>query len=286
VQSGDTWTLPCGGSLTDPDDGTDYDLPSGSTVNDDGSIVVGDGGEATVSTGGGGEVSAGGGSEIIPNGDGNGHTVIRPGGGGATVTLPPDGTEYYVPGDGSVIVIDPTFRGGLRVIGAPAAPAPVMRLVTLKLPAGVVSQPASGMHRIASGKDFVFTLTILSRAAVPQVRTNRLIAGEPEVIDGVPAGDGRYTFTVPDIRQQIEITLLTDVAVDGVAASRIWAHGGKLYVRAVRPATPLYIYTTAGQLYQQQSVDAGETVIALPPGFYIVELDGKRWKIGNHCITE
>ena len=41
----------------------------------------------------------------------------------------------------------------------------------------------------------------------------------------------------------------------------------------------IYIYTLAGQLYKQQAVEAGETVIDLPQRFYIVVMDGKQWKV-------
>ncbi|MDR2468937.1 MAG: hypothetical protein LBD27_00430, partial [Tannerella sp.] len=83
------------------------------------------------------------------------------------------------------------------------------------------------------------------------------------------------------IRQTLEITVTSGVGNADVSASRVWSHGGKLYVRADKAAT-ICIYTPAGQLYRQQAVDEGETVIALPQGFYIIVMNGKRWKTGNH----
>ena len=104
---------------------------------------------------------------------------------------------------------------------------------------------------------------------VPTVKTNREIQGEPEVLTALPNDDGSYTFTVRQIRQMPEITVTSSVGNAEVSASDVWSHGGKLYVRTAQPYT-LYIYTLAGQLNKQQSVDAGETVIELPQGFYIV----------------
>ena len=156
-------------------------------------------------------------------------------------------------------------------------PPLIMRPVTLKLPAGITSQPAAGIHHIQSGSDFTFTLT-LPAGQVPTVKTNRLIQGEQEVLTGVANDDGTYTFTVRQIRQTLEITVSSSVGNDAVSASDVWSYGGKLYVRTAKAAT-IYIYTAAGQLLRQQQVDAGETVIGLPQGVYVVVVDGKRWKI-------
>ncbi|MDR2469438.1 MAG: fibronectin type III domain-containing protein [Tannerella sp.] len=279
VQSGGTWSLPCGGTLTDPDDGTDYDLPSGSTVTDGGTIVVGrGGGEAT--TDGGSTVDLSGGTQIIPNGDGSGHTVVRPGENGLTVTFP-DGSAVHVPDNGSYVVIHPSYPGGLRIIGAPAAPNPIMRQVTLRLPAGIVSQPASGMHRIASGRDFVFTLTLPS-GQVPTVKTDRLIQGDPEVLTALPNADGSYTFTIRQVRQTLEITVTSGVGNAGVSASTtVWANGGTLYI-AASTSGEAYIYNVSGQLVKTLHATSlhGETATTqLPRGVYIVVVGGKTYKV-------
>ena len=182
-----------------------------------------------------------------------------------------------MPDDGSVIILDPAWPGGLLIVGEATAPNPVLRWVTLRLPAGVAAQPAAGMYSIRSGSDFTFTLT-LPTGYVPVVQTNRLLNGEPEVIVAVPNADGSYTFTVRQVRRTLEITVTTDTGNEAVTASQVWTHGGRLYVRTANAYT-LYIYTPAGQLYRQQQVDAGETAIDLPQGFYIVAMDGWRWKV-------
>ena len=153
----------------------------------------------------------------------------------------------------------------------------IMRMVTLKLPAYITSLPTAGISYIPSGSDFVFTLTLPS-GQVPMVTTNREIQGEPEVLTALPNDDGTYTFTARQVRQMLEITVTSGVGNAEVSASDVWSHGGKLYVRTAEPYT-LYIYTLAGELYRQQAVDAGETVIDLPQGFYIVAMNGKRWKV-------
>ena len=156
-------------------------------------------------------------------------------------------------------------------------PPPIMRPVTLRLPAGITSLPPAGMYYLQSGNNFEFTLTLPS-GQVPTVKTDREIQGTPEVLTALPNDDGTYTFIVRQIRQMLEITVTSGVGNADVATSEVWSHGGKLYVRTAKSYT-LYIYTLAGQLYKQQSVDVGETVIELPQGFYIVVMDGKQWKI-------
>jgi hypothetical protein len=55
-----------------------------------------------------------------------------------------------------------------------------------------------------------------------------------------------------------------------VDAIRVWGFGSNLHVNAPHPLT-LYIYTSSGTLHREQSVSAGQTILSLPPGAYLVK---------------
>jgi hypothetical protein len=208
--------------------------------------------------------------------------IITAGEYGATITWA-DGTQNGVL-EGTDIIPVPAITGCLRVV-APPTPSPgIPRQVLLVLGnKDIVTTPPAGIHWIYSGSNFKLTLTPPA-GRVPIAQTDRLTAdGQTEILTGSAKGDGSYTITVPTVTQSITVTVkLTGEeasAVQEISTSQVWSHGGKLYVRTDK-ATSLYIYTPAGQLFRQYSLDAGETVIELPAGFYVVSMDGKRWKTG------
>jgi hypothetical protein len=55
------------------------------------------------------------------------------------------------------------------------------------------------------------------------------------------------------------------------ADMRIWSYGGTLHVRTAQPVV-LHVYTLTGILHAQQTLPAGETVLPLPPGMYVVRI--------------
>ena len=59
---------------------------------------------------------------------------------------------------------------------------------------------------------------------------------------------------------------------------RVWAHEGTLYIESDRQ-TRADIYTRSGALYQRINVAEGQTSQPLAAGFYIVAIDGKRYKV-------
>jgi hypothetical protein len=60
-------------------------------------------------------------------------------------------------------------------------------------------------------------------------------------------------------------------ANEPLADMRIWSYGGTLHVRTAQPAV-LHVYTLTGALHAQQTLPAGETVLPLPPGMYVVRI--------------
>ena len=78
------------------------------------------------------------------------------------------------------------------------------------------------------------------------------------------------------------VTLTAHFAIasgnEEVDASYVRSVGGRLYVYTNKPDT-IYIYTLSGYLYRQQAVEAGETVIDLPLGCYVVAMGTRSWKV-------
>ncbi|MDR1456410.1 MAG: T9SS type A sorting domain-containing protein, partial [Tannerella sp.] len=57
-----------------------------------------------------------------------------------------------------------------------------------------------------------------------------------------------------------------------------WSYGGALHVRTPQPLE-LTVHTMTGSLVRRQTVGAGETVLPLPQGMYIVHVGGTVKKI-------
>jgi hypothetical protein len=60
-------------------------------------------------------------------------------------------------------------------------------------------------------------------------------------------------------------------ANEPLADMRIWSYGGTLHVRTAQPVV-LHVYTLTGALHARQTLHAGETVLPLPPGIYVVRI--------------
>jgi hypothetical protein len=68
-----------------------------------------------------------------------------------------------------------------------------------------------------------------------------------------------------------------EVAVDG---TKIWSHGGTLYVETSR-AGVLTAYTLTGELRLQQTISSSAK-FTLPRGVYIAMMHGKAYKVMIH----
>ena len=139
---------------------------------------------------------------------------------------------------------------------------------------------------VKSQEDFVFTVISPS---MPTVKTNPTRMDNwrqpilPDVIDNL---DGTFTVTIQHVNKAMKVSIAVENDVElesgetgnaAVAADAVWAAGGTLYVQAANPAT-LSIYTVTGQLYKQATV-SGSASFTLPKGLYIVQLNGKAYKI-------
>ena len=60
---------------------------------------------------------------------------------------------------------------------------------------------------------------------------------------------------------------------DDERTARTWSYGGKVYFN-LPAAADVSIHTLSGTLYDSRRLPAGDSSIALPPGFYIVRVPG------------
>jgi len=99
--------------------------------------------------------------------------------------------------------------------------------------------------------------------------------------------NGSFTIRIKQImfNYKISITSVTATSEEEITGNQlvvknaVWAASGRLFVQTDTPAT-LSIYSVTGQLVKQVPV-SGSSSLALPKGLYIVQLNGKAFKVIN-----
>jgi hypothetical protein len=158
---------------------------------------------------------------------------------------------------------------------------PIMRRVKFNTGAGIRADLPTGIHYVQSMRDFVFTAEATIPGTELAVEVNREWPGYLKI---TPLGDWRYLVEVRSVQQDIEIRALSvcyDLlsGVSGAGSSGAWGANGTLYVSAATQGTAL-VYAVSGQLVKKLPHAAGETVTAaLPTGVYIVEAEGKTYRV-------
>jgi hypothetical protein len=96
--------------------------------------------------------------------------------------------------------------------------------------------------------------------------------------------DGNYELKVNDIdltladgtvihENEIAVPVSFNSATntERIAVTAVWSAGGRLHITSPA-ATTLSVFTVTGSLQKQQTIPAGNTIIALPAGVYIVKV--------------
>lgn len=161
----------------------------------------------------------------------------------------------------------------------------VTRAVTFDAEDGIMTVPSAlaGTHYVPSNKDFTFTVYSPNDITVTTSRGR-----DNEGVKKVSNGDGTYTVTIVKVQQALTISIKSvktesgtgedgTTGNEGVTEDKVWSANGTLYVNAANPAT-LSVYTVTGQLYKQAAV-SGSYTATLPKGLYIVQLNGKAYKV-------
>jgi hypothetical protein len=88
--------------------------------------------------------------------------------------------------------------------------------------------------------------------------------------------DGSYLVTIRHIQDRVEIYIDFESDDDGIQSPdnrQIWSYRNQLHVRTTNAISELHVYTLSGQLHERRTLTAGETVLTLPPGVYVVTID-------------
>ena len=152
--------------------------------------------------------------------------------------------------------------------------------VTMPETAGVKTTPSKGIWSRPTRSSFSFTATYSGNKPLV-VRTNRLVNGQQEVLNGVKNANGEYEYIVPSVQQEVTLTFGPDVVANELltAGTAVWSHGEKIYIRVER-ADIASIYSVAGQLVKRVDLPEGDTSIPMSRGAYVITLkDGSVHKV-------
>lgn len=163
-----------------------------------------------------------------------------------------------------------------------------MRMITVNAGQGVkanISMDGSNVFYVPSYKTYTFTVESDKDIKVTCDRN-----ADPEYgIVITKASKNVYNVTIKQIRSNCTITIeqktetAGGIGEDGQTGNdlfddyAVWGANGTLYVKAASTAT-LSIYNITGQLCNQTTVN-GSTSFPLAKGLYIVQLNGKAYKV-------
>ena len=209
-------------------------------------------------------------------------TVTKAGGGNVTVNS--EGNNKYsfdMPDD--AVTIAATFSKDNPDPQPPVTPDPeptVYYTVALPSVEGATTDPVAGEYEVEAWGSFRFYLTLDKGydQSEPIITTDRGEAITPRSSDGA--------YIVKYVRQPVEIRIEGVVKnPDPVANEMIAADGigvrtadGCLYI-SVTTEVRAAVYNFNGRLLKQARILPGETRWQFPSGAYIVEVDGKRYKV-------
>lgn len=160
-------------------------------------------------------------------------------------------------------------------------PDPVYYKVTIPSVEGAATDPAAGSHRIETGEDFSFFLTLDKDydRSTPVVTTDRGDELTPRTSDGA--------YVVRTVRQNIAIridgirrnTAVSNEKIETPAAGfSLSSSGSTLHIYNDLPGVAR-IYTFGGSLVRTVDVAAGMQSVQLPRGVYIVRMGEESLKI-------
>ncbi|MDR1336847.1 MAG: putative Ig domain-containing protein [Tannerella sp.] len=163
----------------------------------------------------------------------------------------------------------------------------IERPVLLPATANIVTVPGAGEHKVFSGADFVFRVTMTGPLAIykPLVTTNRQYV--PDSVGTVIErnDDGSFTVRIRAIREPVQVTLAPGELLTGnadVGGTQVWTSGGQLCI-ASTVSDEVKVYTLTGALLKSVTVAAGQTVrTGLPSGFFVVKPgNGRTFKVSG-----
>lgn len=162
----------------------------------------------------------------------------------------------------------------------PYEPSVETYTVTLPSVEGAATDPVAGEYEVTSWSSFRFYLTLDAAydQSEPVVTTDRGETIAPRSSDGA--------YVVKQVRTDVQIFIEgvvknpdpvanETIAADGIG---VWTADGYLYI-SVTTEVRAAVYNFNGRLLKQARILPGETRWQFPSGAYIVEVDGKRYKV-------
>ena len=183
-----------------------------------------------------------------------------------------DGEEYP-------LHLDISKEGVVYVCVGDAQAPTISHTVTMPETPGVKTTPGKGIWPVGGRRTFSFSASYTGNKPLV-VRTNRLIDGKQEVLEGVKMPNGEYEYVIMRLQQDVTLTFGPDaVANELLKGTAVWSHGEMIYIRVDR-ADIASIYSVAGQLVKRVDLPEGDTSIPMSRGAYVITLkDGSVHKV-------
>ena len=158
--------------------------------------------------------------------------------------------------------------------------------------AGITTNPASDdiiPIAVPSGTDLTLDVTGEAGKELEVTTSDRIWSVDNGGVKIVPNGAGKWTVTIVKVSANMTIkigykaTTESGSGEDGQTGNgtftgdAVWGSGGTLYVKSANAGT-LSIYNVTGKLCKQVSV-SGDYTVTMPKGLYIVQLNGKAYKV-------
>jgi len=168
----------------------------------------------------------------------------------------------------------------------------VLRGIEIIPEAGIATSPSTlgSVLYVPANKEFTFKVFSAKDITVRAEPANSSVNLPPGLVRWELTGFNTYTVTIRRVEHNLNIYVdfATSTSGEGdgdqtgnLAFDKNFAYAalGTLYVRTDSPAT-LSIYSVTGQLVKQMQV-SGNTSFPFPKGLYIVQLNGKAYKVIN-----
>lgn len=165
----------------------------------------------------------------------------------------------------------------------------VNRTVTIDAADGITIAPEKDIYYVAAYQDYTFEVYGREGEEL-DITTNSPHYAINKGIKIVATSERTWSVTLSRVFTNLELFIdyksSTESGEGGengesgnatVEKDAIWAAGGTLYVKTGTPGI-LSIYTITGQLYKQEAISDSYT-LSMPKGIYIVQLNGKAYKV-------
>ena len=162
------------------------------------------------------------------------------------------------------------------------------RAITINAAEGITTNPVSGMVTfVPSKKDFEFYVTGAIGKNLVVTTNDYYWSVEAGSIVVTPNGAGKWIVKILKVGAPLTVTIGYEAAPESgegdptgsnvFSEDKVWGSGGTLYVNAANTGT-LSIYSITGQLCKKITV-SGSYNATMPKGLYIVQLNGKSYKV-------